>query len=216
MGKKRIAIIDDSSPAKEKKKPKEKGLPASRQGQKIVKTGKEHGRIADMGAIALEEAAKIKEQEEKLEKEALKKVTKKAKRPKKKPAKKRGKRYQDARKKVDRTKFYPLSEAVKLAKTTSISRFNGAIEVHLSTHQAGLKGTVKFPHSTGKSLGKVPFHTETKAPLIHMVIGKVDSKEKDLEENFKALIKAIGKGNIRKTVLTSTMGPGIKVAIDNL
>lgn len=275
MGKKRIAIIDESALAKAKKKPEEKG-------RKIVRTGKEHGRITDMGAVVLDEAAKIKEKEKKLEEEALVKVTKKAKKPKKKPSKKRGKRYQEARKKVDRTKFYSLPEAIKLAKTTSISRFNGAVEVHLSTHQVGLKGTVKFPYSTGKSqkiaiatdellrkiakgkidfdvllatpemmpklikyakvlgprglmpnpksgtitdkpeklvkqlAGKVQFRTEAKAPLIHIVIGRLNSKEKDLAENFKALIEAVGKKNIQKAVLTSTMGPGIKVAIDNL
>jgi len=37
-----------------------------------------------------------------------------------------------------------------------------------------------------------------------------------LEENFKALIKAIGKRNIKKAVLAPTMGPGIKVDLGSV
>ena len=61
--------------------------------------------------------------------------------------------------------------------------------------------------------GKVRFKTEAKAPLIHMVIGKVKDKEKNLKENFQALIQAVGLKNIKKAVLTSTMGPGIKIKL---
>jgi large subunit ribosomal protein L1 len=137
MGKKRITIIDDSET---KKKPLEKK-------RKLVKTGKEHGRITDMGAEALAEAERLKAKEKELTKEKTKKVVKK-----KVPseAKVRGKKYQTAKKKVDRNRLYPLSEAIKLAQETSISKFNGSIEAHLVVKETGLKGGVKFPHSTGK------------------------------------------------------------------
>ena len=138
-----------------------------------------------------------------VEKEVLAETTKKKKIPK--PARKRGKRYLQARKLVNHQQAYSLTKAIKLLKKTSISRFNGSVEVHLSTHQTGLQTKIKFPHST-----------EKKAPLIHLVIGKVDDPEKNLSKNFLALIKAIGPNNIKKAVLTSTMGPGIKVAIDKL
>lgn len=62
--------------------------------------------------------------------------------------------------------------------------------------------------------GRLNFKTETQAPLIHTVIGKVSFPEKHLEENLKALVSAIGKHKIEKMTLTSTMGPGIKVDLE--
>ncbi len=272
MGKKRIKVIDASKEDRAKEK-----------GRKLVKTGKEHGRLTDMGAEALAEAEKIKAKEKELEKLATAKTPKEQKRKKKaKPTKKRGKRYLDARKLIDPTKFYSLSEAIKILKKTSISRFNGAVEAHLNVKEKGLKGNVSFPYPAGKAqkikiaddklikqlekgkidfdlllatpaimpklvkfakllgpkglmpnpktntisekpkelvktlAGKAQFKTETKAPLIHLVIGRVESKEKELAENFKALILAVGTTNIQKAVLTSTMGPGIKVDLNSL
>ena len=79
-------------------------------------------------------------------------------------------------------------------------------------------GTIsEKPKELAKELaGKAQFRTETKAPLIHLVIGRVDTKEANLEANFKALIQAIGTTNIQKAVLTSTMGPGIKIDLTSL
>jgi len=273
MGKKRIKIVGEEKALKEKKS-------AATEGRKLVKTGKEHGRITDMGAEALAEAERIKEKE----KELTEKATEEKKGKKKAPqeARKRGKRYLDARQKIDRNKLYPLPEAIKLLKDTSISKFNGSVDVHLNVKEAGLKGEVGFPHPAGKSQkmriadeklikelekgkidfdlllttpammpklakfakllgpkglmpnpkagtitekpeelakkleGKSRFRTETKSPLIHQVIGKVDSKETELKANFLALIEAVGRRNIEKAVLTSTMGPGIKIDLDSL
>lgn len=198
MGKKRIAVV---------------GKEKAKSGRRLVKSGKQHGRIADVGQQALVEAATIEEKAKKLDQEIKVKAKGVEKRPKKaKPRKVRGKRYQEALRigGLDRNKTYPLPEAIKLLKKTSISRFNGSVETHLVTHQTGLKGEVKFPHSTGK-IGQAQFRTEAKQPLIHQVIGKVNDSQKNLEENFQALIKAVDPKNIKKTVITSTMGPGIKV-----
>jgi len=274
MGKKRIKVVGvEETPKKTKKEEK---------GRKIVKTGKEHGRITDMGAEALAEAERIKEKEKKLAEETKAKAKKVVKRKARTKAKKRGKKYLEAKKKVDRNKVYPLPEAIKLAQETSISKFNGAIEVHLVVKESGLKGEVKFPYATGKQTkiaivndvllkkiakgkidfdvllatpavmpkltkyakilgprglmpnpkagtitekpeelakkmaGKTLFKSEAKAPLIHLVIGKVDFKANDLEANFRALIEAVGINKIKKAVITSTMGPGIKVDLTSL
>lgn len=59
--------------------------------------------------------------------------------------------------------------------------------------------------------GKTQFKTEPKAPIIHLVIGKMDWKEEDLCANYQALVQAVGVKNILKAVLCSTMGPAIKV-----
>ena len=264
MGKKRIAVIGEE-----------------KHERKIVKTGKEHGRITDVGAEALAEAATIEEKTKKIEQETLKGAKKQVKKEIKKE-KQRGKKYQEAKKKVDATKFYRLEEAIKLLKNVSLSKFKGKVDAHLNVKEVGLKGEIQFPHSTGqkqniriadeellkdleknkidftlllatskmmpklvkfakllgprglmpnpkngtitenpeefikKAAGKTQFKTEPKFPLIHLAIGQVDFPEKDLEDNFKALIKAVGKGKIQKAVLCPTMGPSIKIDLDSV
>lgn len=64
--------------------------------------------------------------------------------------------------------------------------------------------------------GKLRIKTEAKAPLMHVVFGKVDDKEKDLIENLTTLIGAVAKKNISKIVICASMGPGVKVSLENL
>ncbi len=61
------------------------------------------------------------------------------------------------------------------------------------------------------SANSITLKTEKKAPIIHTVVGKVSQKDKELLENTKTIIEAVGKRNIQKAVLTSSMGPGIKI-----
>lgn len=61
--------------------------------------------------------------------------------------------------------------------------------------------------------GQVNFKTETKAPIIHLTVGKMSFGEKKLSDNVKALISAIKKQNIVNATLKSTMSPGIKIKI---
>jgi large subunit ribosomal protein L1 len=66
--------------------------------------------------------------------------------------------------------------------------------------------------------GKVEYRTDRTA-IVHLVIGKTSFDERQLLENYSAvldeLIKAkppVAKGKyIRSITMTSTMGPGIKV-----
>jgi len=62
--------------------------------------------------------------------------------------------------------------------------------------------------------GEIKYKTEKKAPLIHLTIGKISFGEKKLLENLKALLKSINPRLIKKAVLSSTMGPGVKLALD--
>jgi large subunit ribosomal protein L1 len=61
-------------------------------------------------------------------------------------AKVRSKRYQKAKKLIDINKYYPLKDAVKLIKETSLSKFVGKIEAHINTFDIGNIGDIVFPH----------------------------------------------------------------------
>jgi large subunit ribosomal protein L1 len=288
MGKKRIAVLGEEETKEnlpqDKKERKSKKINVEEGKHKIVKSGKQHGHLADVGAEALKEAEVIEEKEKELESEITKDVKKEGQEAKKeaKPVKIRSKKYLQAKKEIDKNKFYPLSESIKLLKKVSISHFNGSVDVHLNVKETGLKGDLEFPHPTGKTqvvkiadeqlindlekgkvnftilittpqmmpklakfakllgpkglmpnpksgtisdqpeetakkiIQKTQFRTETKVPLIHLSIGKVNDSEKNLEENLKALVKTIGKRNIQKVVLSPTMGPSLKVDLGSL
>ncbi|MDP3994549.1 MAG: hypothetical protein Q8P91_01815 [bacterium] len=55
--------------------------------------------------------------------------------------------------------------------------------------------------------------TEKDFPLIHTVIGKVSQNDKELTENFRALVKAIGDKQIVKAFLKATMSPSVKISL---
>jgi len=70
---------------------------------------------------------------------------------------KKGKKYTVASEKVDRNKLYSLEEAVKLVKETSISSFDGSVELavrlNLDTRKSEqqLRGALVLPNGTGKN-----------------------------------------------------------------
>lgn len=196
-----------------------------------------------------------------------------------KKTKVRGKKYKNARAKIDRTKLYSIKEAVQLIKETSYSSFDGTVELHLVTKREGLSANIKLPHSTGKkkkvevasdstikklekgkvdfdvllattemmpklvpfakilgprglmpnpkngtivksaaeakkfSANKIILKTEKKAPLIHTTVGKASAKQKELEENIEAVLDCVGRRQIVRAYLTSTMGPSVKIQI---
>jgi large subunit ribosomal protein L1 len=74
-----------------------------------------------------------------------------------------------------------------------------------------VKDPVKASESFKK--GQVHFRTEVKAPIIHLIAGKMSFGEKKLSENINALISAVKKEKIRNVTLKSTMSPGIKLEI---
>lgn len=64
------------------------------------------------------------------------------------------------------------------------------------------------------AVAKTVIKTESKAPVIHLVVGKVSQPEKELEANLVELVKVVKAPKIKKMVLSATMGPGIKVLIE--
>ena len=71
--------------------------------------------------------------------------------------KKFGKKYVEASKNVDKSKAYPIKDAVKLAKETSVTKFDSTIDVDLKlnidTKKADqmLRGSLVLPNGSGKS-----------------------------------------------------------------
>ena len=76
---------------------------------------------------------------------------------------KRGKRYLEAAKKVELSKVYTSTEAMKLLKETATSKFDESIELHIrlgvdSRHaDQQVRGAVVLPNGTGKKIRVLVF-----------------------------------------------------------
>ena len=196
-------------------------------------------------------------------------------------AKARGKKYSEARTKVDPNITYSPEDAAKLVKETSTSKFVGSVEMNLVLHKDKLgSNQVTLPNSTGATkrievasedtikklqAGKIDFDVlittpammaklvpfakllgprglmpnpkngtvsdnpekakeafggntlhlklQKGAPLLHMVIGKVDQEDKALAENMVAVLDTVGRSNVKKAVVSASMGPSVKLAL---
>jgi large subunit ribosomal protein L1 len=82
---------------------------------------------------------------------------------------KHGKRYLEARAKVDREKLYAPGEAVRLLKETKGTKYDESVEVHVRTGlnvrhaDEQLRGTIALPHGLGKSVTIAVFAKGDKA-----------------------------------------------------
>ncbi len=76
---------------------------------------------------------------------------------------KRGKKYSEARVKVDNTRPTPVSDAVKLAKELSFAKFDESVELHISTTadprhaDQQMREIAELPHGTGKQVRVMVF-----------------------------------------------------------
>lgn len=82
---------------------------------------------------------------------------------------KKSKKMQDALKKVDSTKVYPVAEAIALAKETNIAKFDATVEVayrlNVDPKKADqqIRGAVVLPNGTGKTQSVLVFAKGDKA-----------------------------------------------------
>lgn len=161
MGKKKLAVIDDSQPQAEEKKEK----------KEVVKTesviASEQSERESSGLSSEQSGLEAQNQDhnvapaprdDKKEAPVKDKKVKSSKRAQKKgKAKYRSAKYKEAAEKVEKSKRYPVTEAVDLAKQTSYSKFDGSLEIHLSTNAKNIRGLVSLPFASGKKLKILAF-----------------------------------------------------------
>ena len=151
------------------------------------------------------------------------------------------KRYAEAAKLVDSEKTYSIEEAVALAKKSSTVKFDASVEVSTPDMMGqlgklgrvlGPKGLMPNPKTGTVTMdvakavdeikkGKVTYRVD-KEGNINVMIGKVSFEEDKLVENFRAIYNTIAKARpttvkgayMKNLVLSTTMGPGIKVTIE--
>ncbi len=312
MGKTKIKTIDyflrpeDSGQANKKEKPSKK---------KVQKETLDDGNLKldlEAGSSKLEDKQSLRSDDLQISNikpqnpaSSLQHPTSKPSKPGK--AKPRSKKYQEAIKDLDRSKTYPLTEAVEMVKKLNYAKFNATLEAHINTAALGLRGLVSLPYASGKKLrilafgkgadqsgatffgsdeiieeinkGKVNFDlvvttpewmpklakvarilgprglmpnpkngtitstedglkkavegfqsgkteyeqsskqvykTESKAPVIHLGLGKLDQPTEELSANIKTLLQTIGKTKVKKVSLSPTMGPSVKVDLSSL
>jgi len=117
----------------------------------------------------------------------------------------RSKKYQEASKDLDRSKTYPVAEAVDMVKKLSFSKFTGTLEAHINTVQTGIRGLVS-----------PEYKTEPKAAVIHLGLGKLDQPTEQLTANITTLLQTLGKSRVKKVSLSPTMGPSVKLDLSSL
>lgn len=68
----------------------------------------------------------------------------------------------------------------------------------------------------GFQAGKTEYKSESKAPVVHLNLGKLDQPTEELVANVKTLVITIGKSRVKKISLAPTMGPSVKVTLSSI
>ena len=155
---------------------------------------------------------------------------------------KKGKKYLEVASKVDKTKVYTLEEAVKLVKETSVSKFDGSVEIamrlNLDTRKSDqqLRGAIVLPSGTGKEKKVLVVAKGDNAKAAKEAgadfVGDVDILEKIEKENwldFDVMIatpdmmpllgklgKVLGPKGLMPNPKTGTVTTDVKKAISDV
>ena len=155
---------------------------------------------------------------------------------------KKGRKYEEACKKIDKTKLYTKEEAVKLVKETSTTKFDSSVEIaiklNLDTKKADqqLRGAFVLPNWSGKTkkvlvIAKNAFADQAREAGADYV-GDIDMLEKIEKENwfdFDTLIatpdmmpalgklgKVLGPKGLMPNPKTGTVTTDVKKAVQDV
>ena len=156
--------------------------------------------------------------------------------------KKKGKKYLQALEKIEKNKLYTKEEALDLVKQTSISKFDGSVELaiklNLDTRKSDqqLRGAIVLPNGTGKTKKVLVLSKTEQANVAREsgadFVGEVDMVEKIEKENwldFDVIIatpemmpmlgklgKILGPRGLMPNPKTGTVTTDVKKAIDDI
>lgn len=159
--------------------------------------------------------------------------------PKSKP---HSKRFAELTQKIDKTKAYPIEEAIKLVKETATTKFDSSIELAIRTGidpsktDQQIRSTAVLPHGTGKKLKIAVIappekQKEAKEAGATIVGGEelIDEIAKTQKINFDVLLtvpemmkdlakvaKILGPKGLMPNPKTETVTPNIKKAVEEL
>lgn len=170
MGKTKIKVIDDSAKEEKKEKPEKKVK------TETLDTGNLKLDI-EAGSLKLEnQASNIQPQ---IPTSSLQRTASKSTKPGK--SKPRSKKYQKVSKDLDRSKSYPIDQAVDMVKKLSYAKFNATIEAHINTVQTGIHGLVSLPFASGKKLRILVFPPAKQFGPELTAEGLTSQQQKELE-----------------------------------
>lgn len=132
MGKTKTAFVSDNSSVDTK-------TSAEKYAEKKAKKAAEAAKAAGTETVVEETAAT----------EPVKEVSKKA--ASSDMANSRSKKYMDAKAKYNHATYYKPTEAIKLVKEITNTKFDSTLEVHLVVKKQGLSASVTLPNSFGKA-----------------------------------------------------------------
>ncbi len=144
MGKIRVATLGDEHLEQEQRKKAE----ARREAKREKKAKKKES----------QELQQKQPQDEQQKTDQVKKEERSPEQQTKTKQRQRSKRYQEVANLVQRSTYYSLKEVVSLLKKTSITRFDGTVEIHVNLSLQALggkpdyRGVVVLPHGTGKTI----------------------------------------------------------------
>jgi len=125
-----------------------------------------------------------------------------------------------------------VKEAVALVKDNATAKFDETIEISLALGvdprhaDQMVRGTVDLPNGTGKSVRVAVFARGEKADEAKAagadIVGAEDLTEQ-IEQNLLAFVDAVAKAKpagakgtyMKKISVSSTMGPGVSLNVDN-
>jgi len=132
---------------------------------------------------------------------------------------KHGRKFTEAREKVDREREYSPHDAVRLVKETKVAKFDETVEVHIRTGlnvrhaDEQLRGTIALPHGLGKDVKIAVFAKGDKAREAEEAgadfVGAEDLAERVQNENFTDFDVAIATPDMMPVVgrLGRILGP---------